>query len=75
MVIVLNRVPAEAMTEVTAHVRQMLAEERLGSAPLFVIPESPLVDGMIPPDRTAEMQTWLNSLVADSAVRAAVARR
>ena len=75
VVIVLNRVPAEAMTEVTAHVRQMLAEERLGNAPLFVIPESPLIDGMIPPDRTAEMQTWLNSLVADSAVRAAVARR
>ncbi|MCW1958072.1 MAG: ABC transporter, partial [Mycobacterium sp.] len=75
VVIVLNRVPPEAMTEVTAHVRQMLAEERLGNAPLFVIPESPLVDGMLPADRTAEMQAWLNSLVADAAVRAAVARR
>ena len=75
VVIVLNRVPAEAMAEVTAHVRQMLAAERLGDAPLFVIPESPLVDGMIPADRTAEMQAWVDSLVADSAVRAAVARR
>jgi len=75
VVIVLNRVPPEAMAEVTAHVRQMLGEERLGNAPLFVIPESPLVDGMLPADRTAEMQAWLNSLVADAAMRAAVARR
>ncbi len=75
VVIVLNRVPPEAMAEVTAHVRQMLAAERLGSAPLFVIPESPLVDGMLPADRTAEMQAWLTSLVTDAATRAAVARR
>lgn len=75
VVIVLNRVPPEALAEVTAHVRQILAEERLGNAPLFVIPESPLVDGMLPHDRTADMQAWLNSLVADAAMRAAVARR
>lgn len=75
VVIVLNRVPPEAMVEVTAHVRQMLAAERLGTAPLFVIPESPLVDGMLPADRTAELQTWVNDLVADAAMRAAVARR
>jgi hypothetical protein len=75
VVIVLNRVPAEAMGEVTGHLRQVLAAERLGNAPLFVIPESPLVDGMLPADRTAEMQTWLGNLVADAAVRAAVARR
>ncbi len=75
VVIVLNRVPPEALAEVTAHVRQMLADESLGTAPLFVIPESPLVDGMLPPDRTADMQAWLNSLVADAAMRAAVARR
>ena len=75
VVIVLNRVPPEAMAEVTAHVRQMLAAERLGNAPLFVIPESPLVDGMLPADRTAELQAWVNNLVADAAMRAAVARR
>jgi hypothetical protein len=75
VVIVLNRVPAEAMAEVTAHVRQMLAAERLGNAPLFVIAESPLVDGMLPADRTAELQSWVGNLVADAATRAAVARR
>lgn len=75
VVIVLNRVPPEAMAEVTAHVRQLLGQERLGNAPLFVIPESPLVDGMLPADRTEEMQTWVNNLIADAAMRAAVARR
>ena len=75
VVIVLNRVPPEALAEVTAHLRQVLAAERLGTAPLFVIPESPLVDGMLPADRTAEMHDWLDNLVADAAVRAAVARR
>jgi hypothetical protein len=75
VVIVLNRVPAEAMAEVTAHLRELLAQERLAGAPLFVIPESPLVDGMLPADRTADLQTWLNNLVADAAMRAAVARR
>ncbi len=75
VVIVLNRVPPEAMAEVTAHVRQVLADERLAGAPLFVIPESPLVDGMLPADRTAAMQTWLRDLVDDAAMRAAVARR
>lgn len=75
VVIVLNRVPPEAMAEVTAHVRQVLADERLAGAPLFVIPESPLADGMLPADRTAAMQTWLANLVDDAAMRAAVARR
>lgn len=75
VVIALNRVPPEAMTEVTAHVRQVLADERLAGAPLFVIPESPLVDGMLPDDRTEAMQTWLANLVDDAAMRAAVARR
>lgn len=75
VVIVLNRVPPEALAEVTAHVRQMLAAERLATAPLFVIPESPLVDGMLPADRTTDLQTWVGNLVADAAMRAAVARR
>lgn len=75
VVIVLNRVPPEALAEVTAHVRQMLAAERLATAPLFVVPESPLVDGMLPADRTTELQTWVSNLVADAALRAAVARR
>lgn len=75
VVIVLNRVPPEAIAEVTAHVRQILGEERLGAAPLFVIPESTLVDGMLPADRTAEMQAWVAGLVRDAAGRAAVARR
>ena len=75
VVIVLNRVPPEAVAEVSAHVQQLLAEERLGNAPLFVIPESPLVDGMLPAEATADIRSWVQGLVADAATRAAVARR
>lgn len=75
VVIVLNRVPPEAVGEVSAHVQQLLAEERLGSAPLFVIPESPLVEGMLPPEATADIRSWIQGLVTDAATRAAVARR
>ena len=75
VVIVLNRVPPEAVAEVTQHVQNLLAEERLGNAPLFVIPESPLTDGMLPQDVIADMQSWIQGLVADAATRAAVAKR
>lgn len=75
VVIVLNRVPPEAVAEVSQHVQNLLAEERLGSAPLFVIPESPLTDGMLPADVISDMQAWIQGLVADAATRAAVAKR
>lgn len=75
VVIVLNRVPPEAVDEVSAHVRELLVAERLGGAPLFVIPESPLVDGMLPVAQIAPVRDWLHALVADAATRAAVARR
>lgn len=75
VVIVLNRVPPEAVGEVTQHVQNLLAEERLGNAPLFVIPESPLTHGMLPEDVTADMRAWIQGLVADAATRAAVAKR
>jgi hypothetical protein len=75
VIIVLNRVPPEAVGEVSTHVHQLLAEERLANAPFFVVPESTLVDGMLPTDRTQDLQNWLNALVADAVMRAAVARR
>ena len=75
VVIVLNRVPPEAVAEVSQHVQKLLAEERLGNAPLFVIPESPLTDGMLPEDATADMRAWIQGLVTDAATKAAVAKR
>ena len=56
VVIVLNRVPAEAMAEVTAHVRQMLAPDRLASA-LALRAQAPAItptaDGPGPESREA----------------------
>lgn len=75
VVIVLNRVPPEALDDVTAHVQALLATEGLASAPLFVLPEVALTDGMLPPAVVAPLRDWLFALVADAATRVAVARR
>lgn len=73
--LVLNRVPREAVGQVSAHLRTLLAAEGLGSAPLFVIPESPLHDGLLDEALTAPLRGWLVGLASDSVARAAVARR
>lgn len=73
--LLLNRVPMEAIGQVTDHLRRLLAEEGLSSAPLFVIPEVPLREGMIERDLCVPIGGWLSELAADSVARAAVARR
>ncbi|PZF97323.1 GTPase domain-containing protein [Micromonospora endophytica] len=74
--LVLDRVPAEATDEVAAHLAEMLAEQGLGSAPLFVLPET-WVDGQgLLPDRvTAPLADWFGRLAADAEARAAVVRQ
>lgn len=73
--LVLNRVPPEAVVEVTGHLRGILAEEGLGGAPLFVIAEAPLQDAMISAAAVDPVRRWLSDLAGDAAARAAVARR
>ncbi len=74
--LVLDRVPAEATDEVAAHLAEMLAEQDLGAAPLFVLPET-WVDGQgLLPDRvTAPLADWFARLAADADARAAVVRQ
>ncbi|WP_204035466.1 ABC transporter [Micromonospora qiuiae] len=74
--LVLDRVPAEATDEVAAHLAEMLAEQDLGSAPLFVLPET-WVDGQgLLPDRvTAPLADWFARLAADADARSAVVRQ
>ncbi|MGW0501847.1 ABC transporter [Micromonospora sp. NPDC003241] len=74
--LVLDRVPAEATDEVAAHLAEMLAEQNLGAAPLFVLPET-WVDGQgLLPDRvTAPLADWFARLAADADARAAVVRQ
>ncbi|PZF97143.1 ABC transporter [Micromonospora deserti] len=73
---VLDRVPPEAADEIAAHLSEMLAEQELGSAPLFVLPET-WVDGQgLLPDRvTAPLSTWFARLAADADARATVVRQ
>jgi energy-coupling factor transporter ATP-binding protein EcfA2 len=72
--IVLDRVPTEAIDEVRAHLAQMLRDEGLGESPLFVVPETTLVQGRLPDSAVAMLRTWLTGLAADAPARAAVVR-
>ncbi len=54
--------------------RRMMQENGLERAPLFVVGEAALVDGLLPPEAVAEVATWLTALGADAPAREAVAR-
>ncbi|SCE86271.1 GTPase domain-containing protein [Micromonospora mirobrigensis] len=73
---VLDRVPPEAADEIAAHLQEMLAAQDLGSAPLFVLPET-WVDGqgLLPDKVTAPLASWFARLAADADARAAVVRQ
>jgi GTPase SAR1 family protein len=70
--IVLDRVAPDAVDEVRAHLATMLTEQRLGGAPLFVVPETTPVDSMLPPGTVDVIHQWLLGLASDPAVRATV---
>ena len=73
--IALNRVPADADREVPAHLRQMLADERLGDAEVLVVPEVSLEGELLPGDALWPVRAWLDGLAADAQARAALVRR
>ncbi|WP_211247200.1 ABC transporter [Cryptosporangium arvum] len=74
LAVVLNRVPPEGIGEISDHLRSMLAEERLGEAALFAIPEVELTGKRIPDQAIAPMRTWLDGLAADAGARDQVIR-
>ncbi|MFD2763995.1 GTPase domain-containing protein [Micromonospora eburnea] len=73
---VLDRVPPEAIDEITAHLSEMLAAQDLAAAPLFVLPET-RVDGqgLLPERVTAPLSAWFARLAADVEARSAVVRQ
>lgn len=71
---VLNRVPAEAVEQVRAHLAGMLTDHGLGGAPLFVIEETTTYDAQLPEPVVEPVRTWLHGLAADAGLRAAVVR-
>jgi len=64
--VVMSRVPQAYRTELVEHFTAMLDANGIGAADRFVIPEIPLIDGMLPPDAYQSVRDWL----ADTAARA-----
>ena len=75
LAIVLNRVPADAVAEVSAHLRELLAERGLDDAELLVVREAVLEDGRIPAPELAQVRRWLDDLAEDAARRQTLVRR
>jgi hypothetical protein len=74
LAVVLNRVPPEAMVEVSSHLGRMLTDNGLSRAALFTVPEVRLTGGRIPADAVAALRGWLMGLAADATARAEVVR-
>lgn len=59
--------------EVAVDLRRLMDTHDLADAPLFLVPESPTTDGLLPPAAVAPVATWLTDLGADAAAREQVA--
>jgi hypothetical protein len=74
--LVLDRVPAGAAKEVSAHLREMLGAHDMSAAPLFVLPETTLDgQGLLPEEVVRPLHDWFAELAADAGARAAVVRQ
>jgi len=73
--LVLDRVPPEAIDDVAAHLRSMLAERGLGGTPVLVVPETALEDGRLPAPALEPVRGMLDELAVDAPARAELVRR
>jgi hypothetical protein len=72
--VVLDRVPDEAVPEVSRDLASLMAARGLGDSPLLVVRESPLHDGLLPGDEVQSVRAWLDALARSAAAREAVVR-
>ncbi len=72
--VVLDRTPPEAVEEVSADLRRMLADHGLGGAIVRSIEESVLEAGRLPDDQVASLRDWLTALAGDAGARGEVVR-
>ncbi|GEA81285.1 energy-coupling factor transporter ATP-binding protein EcfA2 [Cellulomonas uda] len=70
--LVVDRVDAGAQA-VAADLRRLMDGNGLEDAPLLVVPETPLVDGLLPEHAVGPVAAWLTALGADAPTREAVA--
>jgi hypothetical protein len=74
--LVLDRVPAEAAGEISAHLGEMLAAHDMAAAPLFVLTETLLdAQGLLSEEDTKPLHDWFATLASDVNARAAVVRQ
>ncbi|WP_430779697.1 ABC transporter [Actinoplanes sp. G11-F43] len=74
--LVLDRVPTDAAGEIAAHLGEMLTANELGSAPLFVLPETTLDQrGLLPDAAIGPMRVWFAQLAEDANARFTVVRQ
>jgi energy-coupling factor transporter ATP-binding protein EcfA2 len=74
--IVLDRTAPHSVREVSSHLARMLDTRGLGESPLFCVPESPVDEqGLLPEKATKAVRDWLHSLALDVAARDAVVRQ
>jgi len=66
--VVLDRMRDGELIPVRKHFATMLSDRGLASAPVFTMPEAPLLDGLLPSQLIAPLQGWLD-LQASEAVR------
>ena len=69
--IVIDRVDPGAEV-VREHLREMLTAHGLGTSPVFLVPETPLVDGMLPAQVVAPISRWLTATGGDAEARTTV---
>lgn len=76
LAVVLNRVPAEGIREISTHLATMLADNGLRRATLFTIPETalPSENDRLPDAVIAPLRAWLDRLAGDAEARAEVIR-
>lgn len=75
LVVVVDRVPPEAVGEVHRYVGELLAERGLAGTPVFTIAEKPLVDGLLDEFDVVRLRDWLQRVAADSTVSDAIVRQ
>jgi hypothetical protein len=74
--VVLDRVPPRAMSEVPAHLGQMMTERGLAGSPLFAVPETTVdSEGLLPVAAIQPIRGWLAALAADQSSRIQVVQR
>lgn len=70
--VVLSRIPQAYRTELVDHFNAMLDANGIAAADRFVIQETPLINGMLPPDAYQPVRDWLADTAARSDRRVAV---